>query len=103
MLTYQIETLDSNLLSEFNHPTYTGMVKIGAARSTPLRATHPLFSAAFAVLTLKEEINLAIALGTILVVLGIALICWQREERVSSQWGRSYWSRPLSGPRRCGS
>lgn len=64
--------------------SYTGMAKLGAARSTPLRATHPLFSAAFAVATLKEEVNLAIALGTILVVVGIMLICWQREERVSS-------------------
>ncbi|MBI2360863.1 MAG: DMT family transporter [Deltaproteobacteria bacterium] len=64
--------------------SYTGMAKLGAARSTPLRATHPLFSAAFAVATLKEEINLAIALGTIFVVVGIMLICWQREERISS-------------------
>lgn len=64
--------------------TYTGMAKIGAARSTPLRATHPLFSAVFAVAALKEKMDLAVALGTLLVVFGIVLICWQREERVAS-------------------
>lgn len=64
--------------------TYTGMAKIGAARSTPLRATHPLFSAVFAVAALGEKINLPIASGTILVVLGVVLICWQRGERVAS-------------------
>lgn len=62
--------------------TYIGIEKIGAARSGPIRASVPLWSAAVAILFLGERITLAIALGTIMVVGGILLISWRSEEHV---------------------
>ncbi len=60
--------------------TYIGIEKIGAARSGPIRASVPLWSAAVAILFLGERITLPIALGTLLVVGGILLISWRTEE-----------------------
>lgn len=62
--------------------TYIGIEKIGAARSGPIRASVPLWSAAVAILFLGERITLPIALGTLLVVGGILLISWRSEENV---------------------
>jgi drug/metabolite transporter (DMT)-like permease len=63
--------------------TYIGIEKIGAARSGPIRASVPLWSAAVAILFLGERITLPIALGTLLVVSGILLISWRTEESVT--------------------
>ena len=63
--------------------TYIGIEKIGAARSGPIRASVPLWSAAVATLFLGERITLPIALGTLLVVGGILLISWRSEENVT--------------------
>ena len=62
--------------------TYIGIEKIGAARSGPIRASVPLWSAAVAIFFLGERITLPIALGTLLVVGGILLISWRSEETV---------------------
>ena len=62
--------------------TYIGIEKIGAARSGPIRASVPLWSAAVAILFLGERITLPIALGTLLVVGGILLISWRTDETV---------------------
>lgn len=62
--------------------TYIGIEKIGAARSGPIRASVPLWSAAIAIFFLGEEITLGIGLGTILVVGGILLISWRADEHV---------------------
>ena len=62
--------------------TYIGIEKIGAARSGPIRASVPLWSAAVAIFFLGERITLPIALGTLLVVGGILLISWRSEESV---------------------
>jgi drug/metabolite transporter (DMT)-like permease len=57
--------------------TYIGIEKLGAARSGPLRASVPLWSAAIAVTFLGETMTWSIAAGTLLVVLGILLISWR--------------------------
>jgi drug/metabolite transporter, DME family len=56
--------------------TYTGIAKIGAARSYALRASAPLFSAVIAVLVLGEKTTLPIAAGTLAIVGGIFLTSW---------------------------
>jgi len=60
--------------------TYIGIEKIGAARSGPIRASVPLWSAAVAIIFLGERITLPVALGTLLVVGGILLISWRSQE-----------------------
>jgi drug/metabolite transporter (DMT)-like permease len=62
--------------------TYIGIEKIGAARSGPIRASVPLWSAAIAIFFLGETITAAIGLGTVLVVGGILLISWRADEHV---------------------
>lgn len=61
---------------------YTGVEKIGASRSAALQSVSPLFSAAIAITILGEPTTLLIILGTILVVIGIALISWKPERQV---------------------
>ena len=62
--------------------TYIGIEKIGAARSGPIRASVPLWSAAVAIFFLGETITASICFGTILVVGGILLISWRADEHV---------------------
>ncbi len=62
--------------------TYIGIEKIGAARSGPLRASVPLWSAAVAVFFLGEHMTLPVGLGTLLVFGGILLISWRADEAV---------------------
>jgi drug/metabolite transporter (DMT)-like permease len=62
--------------------TYIGIEKIGAARSGPIRASVPLWSAAIAIFFLGEKMTGAIAIGTLLVVGGILLISWRADEAV---------------------
>jgi drug/metabolite transporter (DMT)-like permease len=62
--------------------TYIGIEKIGAARSGPIRASVPLWSAAIAIFFLGEQITATVGLGTILVVGGILLISWRADEHV---------------------
>lgn len=61
--------------------TFTGVSKIGAARSQPLRSSYPLWSAAIAIIVLHEEAGAAVLLGTFLVVAGVVLISWQTESK----------------------
>jgi drug/metabolite transporter (DMT)-like permease len=60
--------------------TYIGIQKIGAARSGPIRASVPLWSAAIAVFVLGEAMTWSIAAGTLLVVGGIVLISWRAND-----------------------
>ena len=76
--------------------TYTGIAKIGAARGTALRSTHPLFSALLAVTLLGETAAAPLLAGIALVVAGIVLISWREEQRVSTaRWWHGAYS--LSG------
>lgn len=73
--------------------TYTGIAKIGAARGTALRSTHPLFSALLAVTLLGETAAAPLMTGIVLVVLGIVLISWREEQRVSTaRWWHGAYS-----------
>jgi drug/metabolite transporter (DMT)-like permease len=75
--------------------TYAGIHYVGAAAGTTLRGSHPLFSTSLAILFLGESLNLPIALGTVLIVAGIAIISWQGNQRPESfrWWHLAY---PLS-------
>lgn len=73
--------------------TYIGIDKIGAALSGPLRATVPFWSAAVAVVFLGEHITFGIAIGTLLVFMGILLISWRAGESV-----KNYRPRHLTFP-----
>ncbi len=76
--------------------TYTGISKIGAARGTALRSTHPLFSALLALTFLGETATASVLTGILLVVAGITLISWREEERrASARWWHGVYS--LSG------
>ncbi len=57
--------------------SYTGIARIGSARSSSLRSTHPLFSAALAIAFLGEPARHNIMLGTLLIVAGIFITGWQ--------------------------
>ncbi len=57
--------------------TFTGIYRIGASRSEPLRNSYPLWSAILAVTMLHEQAGFAILLGTLLVVAGVTLISWR--------------------------
>jgi len=58
--------------------TYTGVQKVGASRSGPIRSTHPMFGVFIAITILHEHATLPILLGVVCVVVGIVLITWQR-------------------------
>ena len=62
--------------------TYIGIEKIGAARSGPIRASVPLWSAAIAIFFLGEKMTAPIAAGTLLVFAGIVLISWRADRTV---------------------
>ena len=74
--------------------TYIGIEKIGAARSGPIRASVPLWSAAIAIFFLGEKMTLAVAAGTLLVFAGILFISWHADEGVKD-FRRWYIVAPL--------
>jgi drug/metabolite transporter (DMT)-like permease len=74
--------------------TYIGIEKIGAARSGPIRASVPLWSAAIAIIFLGERMTPAVAAGTLLVFGGILLISWRADEGVKD-FRRWYIVAPL--------
>lgn len=57
--------------------TFTGIHKIGASRSEPLRNSYPLWAAIIAILILHEQAGLPVLAGTLLVVVGVILISWR--------------------------
>jgi len=61
---------------------YTGVEKIGASRSAALQSISPLISATLAMALLHESTTPLIVAGTLLVVLGIALVSWKPEEQL---------------------
>jgi drug/metabolite transporter (DMT)-like permease len=63
---------------------YTGVLKIGASRSSALQSVSPLIAAAIAIVTLKESVTPLILSGTLLVVIGIVLVSWKAERELPS-------------------
>jgi uncharacterized membrane protein len=72
------------LQSSISLLTFVGLGKIGTARSQPLRNSYPLWSSGIAIAFLGEEASLGVLAGTILVVVGVALISWKPETAASS-------------------
>lgn len=64
--------------------TFTGVARIGASRSQPLRTTYPLWSAAWSVALLGESLTPGVMAGTLLVVAGTILISWSPDRRATS-------------------
>jgi drug/metabolite transporter (DMT)-like permease len=63
--------------------SYIGIARIGSARSSSLRSTHPFFSAVLAIAFLGEPAKQNIMLGTLLIVAGIFFTCWEPKRRGS--------------------
>lgn len=63
---------------------YTGVLKIGASRSSSLQSISPLISATIAIAVLKEPATPLIVAGTLLVVGGIVLVSWKAERELPS-------------------
>ncbi len=63
---------------------YTGVLKIGASRSSSLQSISPLISATIAIAILKEPATSLIIAGTFLVVGGVVLVSWKAERELPS-------------------
>jgi DME family drug/metabolite transporter len=63
---------------------YTGVLKIGASRSSSLQSISPLIAATIAIVVLKEPASTLIIAGTVLVVSGIVLVSWKAERELPS-------------------
>jgi DME family drug/metabolite transporter len=63
---------------------YTGVLKIGASRSSALQSISPLVSATIAIAILREPATGLIISGTVLVVIGIILVSWKAERELPS-------------------
>ena len=67
--------------------TYTGVHRVGASRSGPIRSTHPMFGVFVAITVLGESAGLVTLAGVVSVVCGIVLITWKpASEVVSFHW-----------------
>ena len=66
---------------------YTGVLKIGASRSSALQSINPLISATIAIVVLEESATPLTIVGTLLVVTGVILVSWKAEqELLSFRW-----------------
>src|SRR5215813_9807542 len=66
---------------------YTGVLKIGASRSSALQSINPLISATIAIAVLEESATPLTIVGTLLVVTGVILVSWKAEqELLSFRW-----------------
>ncbi|HEY7319490.1 MAG TPA: EamA family transporter [Candidatus Binatia bacterium] len=66
---------------------YTGVLKIGASRSSALQSINPLISATIAIVVLKESATTLTVFGTLLVVTGVILVSWRAErELLNFRW-----------------
>lgn len=74
--------------------TYFGIHKLGAGRSTPLRAMTPFFATIMAIIFLKEAPRPEIFLGISLIVLGIAILV-KKENKDFTHWKPVYFVYPL--------
>ncbi len=67
--------------------TYTGVHRVGASRSAPIRSTHPMFGVCVAVTVLGESATVLVLAGVVSVVCGIVLITWKpAAEARSFRW-----------------
>ncbi len=64
--------------------TYTGVHRVGASRSGPIRSTHPMFGVFVAITVLGESATVLVLAGVVSVVCGIVLITWKPAAEVRS-------------------
>ena len=64
--------------------TYTGVHRVGASRSGPIRSTHPMFGVFVAITVLGENATVLVLAGVVSVVCGIVLITWKPAAEVRS-------------------
>ncbi|MCY4488786.1 MAG: EamA family transporter [Deltaproteobacteria bacterium] len=64
--------------------TYTGVHRVGASRSSPIRSTHPMFGVFVAITVLGENGTVLVLAGVVSVVCGIVLITWKPAAEVRS-------------------
>ena len=64
--------------------TYTGVQRVGASRSSPIRSTHPMFGVCIAITVLGESATMVVLAGVVSVVCGIVLITWKPASEVRS-------------------
>ena len=60
---------------------YTSISLIGVGRATAIGGSAPIFSSVLAILFLGEKLSLPLALGTVAVVVGIALIATEGQKK----------------------
>lgn len=71
---------------------YAGIERIGASRSEPIKASQPLHAALLAVLILGETLTPVAGVGTVLVVVGIAIISWESRSASGEGFESISWS-----------
>ena len=62
---------------------YTGVLKIGASRSSTLQSISPLVSATIAIAVLGETTTPMIVGGTFMVIAGVVLVSWKAEREIA--------------------
>jgi DME family drug/metabolite transporter len=62
---------------------YTGVLKIGASRSSTLQSISPLVSATIAIAVLGETTTPLIVGGTLLVIAGVVMVSWKAEREIA--------------------
>ena len=62
---------------------YTGVLKIGASRSSALQSISPLVSATIAIAVLGETTTPPIVGGTFMVIAGVVLVSWKTEREIA--------------------
>ncbi|MBL7056309.1 DMT family transporter [Candidatus Woesearchaeota archaeon] len=60
---------------------FESMKHAGVSITTSLMSSAPLFSTLFAIIFLKEKINSAILIGTLLIIFGAFIISWNRPKK----------------------
>jgi len=60
---------------------FVGLKKIGISRTQPISSSYPLYSMLLAAMILNEGLTFAVAIGTPLVVVGIALVSLTKNEK----------------------
>ena len=63
--------------------SFTGVARLGASRSQPLRTTYPLWSTVWSMALLGEQPSAGVLAGTALVVSGTVLISWSSNRAAS--------------------
>lgn len=74
---------------------YTGIARLGASRTEPLKASMPLFATLFAVVLLGERLTPGNLVGIVLVVAGVALISWESRSGALPRANGSTWALAL--------